>query len=56
MQQLQSGGEKGITVREIADRIGSKRKNIYIWFATTGKNYPQIKKIGTGQYKVTRSA
>jgi len=54
IRQLESAGKGGITVRTIAERIGAKNKNIYIWFATTGKKNSAIKKVGPATYRMTR--
>lgn len=52
IKELQAAGAKGITVRNLADKLGAKYKNIYIWFATTGKKNKGIKKIGPATYKL----
>lgn len=52
--QLQSAGKDGVTVRTIAEKIGAKNKNIYIWFATTGKKNRAIKKVGPATYRLVR--
>ncbi|HEX5177405.1 MAG TPA: hypothetical protein VFV83_10270 [Chthoniobacteraceae bacterium] len=54
LRQLESAGKNGITVRAIAERIGAKNKNIYIWFATTGKKNSAIKKVGPATYRLAR--
>jgi hypothetical protein len=54
MSELEAAGSSGITVREIADKLGANYKNIYIWFATTGKKNSSVKKIGPAQYKLGR--
>ena len=52
--QLESAGKGGVNVRTIAEKIGAKNKNIYIWFATTGKKNRAIKKIGPATYRIVR--
>jgi hypothetical protein len=54
LRQLESAGKNGVTVRAIAERIGAKNKNIYIWFATTGKKNSAIKKVGPATYRLAR--
>jgi hypothetical protein len=54
LRQLESAGKEGVTVRAIAQRIGAKKKNIYIWFATTGKKNRAIKKVGPATYRLVR--
>jgi phosphatidylserine/phosphatidylglycerophosphate/cardiolipin synthase-like enzyme len=52
IKELQASGARGITVRNLADKLGAKYKNIYIWFATTGKKNKNIKKMGPATYKL----
>lgn len=51
---LKDAGSEGITVRELAIKLGVKKyKNLFIWFATTGKKNKAIKKIGPARYIIT---
>jgi DNA-directed RNA polymerase specialized sigma24 family protein len=43
-------GKKGITVKEIADRIGVGANRIHTWFYNARKSLKQIKKTGPGKY------
>jgi len=52
LDALKKAGSKGITVKELADDLKANYKNIYIWFVTTGKKIPGIKKVGPAQYKL----
>jgi hypothetical protein len=52
LSELEKAGAKGASVRDIASRIGANYRNIYIWFATTGKKNPKIKKIAPAQYRL----
>jgi hypothetical protein len=52
MEQLQAAGKQGAKVRDIAATLGVKVKNLFIWFATTGKKNKAIKKVGEGQYRL----
>lgn len=47
---VKASGEAGITVGELADKLGVKTGNIYSWFTSTGKKVKQIKKAGPGKY------
>lgn len=49
---LKDAGNEGITVADIADKLSAKYKNIYIWFATTGKKHNGVKKVGPAKYKL----
>jgi hypothetical protein len=48
---MKSAGKEGIKVRELADKLGVKHKNLFIWFATTGKKNRAIKKVGEAHYR-----
>lgn len=52
LDALKQAGSKGITVKELSDKLGVPYKNIYIWFVTTGKKNPSIKRVGPAQYKL----
>ena len=52
VSELQRAGSQGITVRELAGKLGTKYKNTYIWFATTGKKNSKIRKTGPATYKI----
>jgi len=47
---LQAAGKSGVSVKEIATRIGVNPNRIYTWFYATGKNVHQIKKVGEAKY------
>ncbi len=53
LSELTSAGAKGVNVRDLAAKIGMPYKNIYIWFATTGKKNPKVKKLAPATYKLT---
>lgn len=52
LSEMQSAGSRGINVRALADKLGANYKNIHIWFSTTGKKNPKIKKMGRAQYRL----
>jgi hypothetical protein len=54
MSELESAGSSGIKIPDLADKLGVKRKNLFIWFATTGRRNAQIKKIGESHYRLDR--
>ena len=49
---LKSAGKEGLKVRQLADKLGVKYKNLFIWFATTGKKNKSIKKVGEAHYRL----
>jgi hypothetical protein len=50
--ELKKAGSKGVSVRELAGKIGANYRNIYIWFATTGKKNGKIKKVAPAVYRL----
>lgn len=52
LAELESAGAKGINVKDLSDKIGTPYKNIYVWFATTGKKNAKVKKVGPATYKL----
>jgi hypothetical protein len=52
MGALQAAGADGVKIPELADKFGVKRKNLFIWFATTGRRNPAIKKVGESHYRL----
>ena len=52
MENLQAAGTNGIKIADLAERLGAKYKNVYIWFATTGKKNPNIKRIAPATYQL----
>jgi hypothetical protein len=51
VESMKAAGKEGIKVRQLADKLGIKHKNLFIWFATTGKKNRAIKKVGEAHYR-----
>ena len=51
LDYLKSTGSGGVKIADVATRLGAKYKNIYIWFATTGKKHG-VKRIAPATYKL----
>ncbi|MGB8166243.1 MAG: hypothetical protein WCF18_02055 [Chthoniobacteraceae bacterium] len=51
LDALKAAGSKGITVADLSEKLGANYKNIYIWFATTGKKHP-VKKLAPATYSL----
>lgn len=47
---LQGAGKSGITVRDIAAKLGLKPQRIYVWFNATGRTIKEIKKVAPATY------
>ena len=54
LQALESAGDAGVKVTELAKNLKVKGTNLHVWFATTGKKNPAIKKAGKGHYKLVK--
>ena len=51
---LDAAGDEGVKVVDLAKKLKAKAGNLHVWFATTGKKNPAIKKAGKGQYKLEK--
>lgn len=49
--ELKEAGAKGISVKDLATKVGSKPQNIHAWFATTGKKAGALK-VSPGVYRL----
>lgn len=52
LEHLTAAGSAGMKISDLADKLGAKYKNVYIWFATTGKKNPGIKRIAPATYQL----
>jgi len=51
---LESAGEAGVKVTDLAKKLKAKGGNLHVWFATTGKKNSSIKKVGKGHYQLLK--
>jgi hypothetical protein len=49
---LGEAGASGISIKDLSDKVGSNYRNVAVWFATTGKKNPKIKKVAPATYKL----
>jgi len=49
---LRAAGDKGVSVKELSDKLGVKSQNIHVWFSSTGKSIAAIQKVGPGRYRL----
>ncbi|MGD0539478.1 MAG: hypothetical protein ABSC03_17745, partial [Verrucomicrobiota bacterium] len=47
---LKASGKAGITVKEVAGKLGVKPQGVYVWFGNTGKKVKEIKKVAPATY------
>jgi len=48
---LQSAGSKGVTIKDLSEKFKMPYRNVQVWFATTGKKNPSVKKVGPATYQ-----
>lgn len=49
---LQTAGNGGARVGDLAKTFGINPRNLFVWFATTGKKFKAIKKVAPGHYRL----
>jgi len=50
IRALRAAGDKGVTVKDLAGRLGKSYGNVSVWFHTTGKGVKEIEKVAPGKY------
>ena len=50
LKSLTVAGKAGITVKELAEKVGAKPSSVSVWFYTTGKRIKGIKKVGKAKF------
>jgi DNA-binding NarL/FixJ family response regulator len=50
LRALKAAGSDGLTVRQIAEKIGSSYANVSVWFSSTGRKVAGIKKLAPATY------
>jgi hypothetical protein len=54
LKALDTAGDAGVKVADLAKSLKVNGTNLHVWFATTGKKNPAIKKVGKGHYKLAK--
>jgi hypothetical protein len=52
LRALRSAGKKGATVGELSKKLKVPSANLYVWFNSTGRSVPGIRKIGVAKYRL----
>lgn len=52
LELLQTAGNRGVRVQEVASVLTMKSVNIHSWFHTAQRRFPQIQKIGPSRYRL----
>ncbi len=50
VQTLKTAGKSGVTVKDVAAKLGKSYGNISVWFHTTAKGMKEIKKVEPGRF------
>ena len=50
---LKVAGDAGMKVTDLSKKIGVKNANVHVWFSSTGKKLPEIKRVGKGHFKLS---
>jgi transposase-like protein len=50
IELVKGAGKAGITVKEVAGKLGVKPQGVYVWFGNTGKKVKEIKKVKPATY------
>jgi len=54
LKALDTAGDAGVKVADLAKSLKVNGTNLHVWFATTGKKNPAIKKAGKGHYQLAK--
>ncbi len=49
---LRGAGQRGLTIRQLSEKLGVKSANLYVWFADTGRKVRGLKKIAPAKYRL----
>ena len=50
VQTLKTAGKSGVTVKDMAAKLGKSYGNVSVWFHTTAKGIKEIKKVEPGRF------
>jgi hypothetical protein len=50
IQALKTAGKSGVTVKDMAAKLGKSYGNINVWFHTTAKGIKEVKKVEPGRF------
>ncbi len=50
IELVKGAGNAGITVKDVAGKLGVKPQGVYVWFGNTGKKVKEIKKVKPATY------
>jgi hypothetical protein len=50
---LKQAGSSGVRIKDLSKNLNVPNRNLQVWFATTGKKTPGVKKIAPGTFKLS---
>jgi len=50
IQTLKAAGKSGVTIKDVAAKLGTSHGNVSYWFYTAGKGVKEIKKVARGRF------
>ena len=50
IQTLKAAGKNGVTIKDVAAKLGTSHGNVSYWFYTAGKGVKEIKKVARGKF------
>ena len=53
LASLKQAGSSGVRIKDLAKSLNVPNRNLQVWFATTGKKTPGVKKIAPGTFKLS---
>jgi hypothetical protein len=52
IKALGTAGDKGLKIKDLAEKVGANYRNVSVWFVTTGKKYPKVKKVAPAHFRL----
>lgn len=52
-EALKAAGKEGVRVGDLSKTLSVNPRNLFVWFATTGKKFKAIKKVSPGHYRLS---
>ena len=53
LASMKQAGSSGVRIKDLAKSLNVPNRNLQVWFATTGKKTPGVKKIAPGTFRLS---
>ena len=53
LASMKQAGSSGVRIKDLAKTLNVPNRNLQVWFATTGKKTPGVKKIAPGTFRLS---